>query len=233
MSAALLLAQDEVYFPDGKKMTGFGSFYVPNEYVFKVAHAHPEFLPACSIHPARPDALDELERCLEAGATAMKCLPNCHNIDCNDPRYRRFWQRMADAGLPLLAHTGGEHTVPVIEPKYADPRVLRLPLECGVNMIAAHCATKSGLSDPEYFFVLADMFAEHRTSTPTRVRSMFRSAVAMCANASPKSFRRVSSTGAIFPCRCSATGAGCRASGAPPLSAVVSRSPTSSNGITS
>ena len=68
---------------------------------------------------------------------------------------------MADAGLPLLAHTGGEHTVPVIEPKYADPRVLRLPLECGVKVIAAHCATKSGAFDPEYFFVLAEMFDQH------------------------------------------------------------------------
>ncbi len=161
LSAAVLLAQDEVYHPDGRKMEGFGSFYVPNDYVFKVAREHPEFLPACSIHPARADALDELDRCLEAGAVAMKCLPNCHNIDCNDPRYRPFWKRMAEAGLPLLAHTGGEHTVPVIEAKYADPRVLRLPLECGVNVIAAHCATKSGLLDPEYFFVLAEMFSEH------------------------------------------------------------------------
>ncbi|HZJ17176.1 MAG TPA: amidohydrolase family protein [Chthoniobacteraceae bacterium] len=161
MSAAVLLAQDEVYHADGRKMEGAGSFYVPNEFVFKVAREHPEFLPACSIHPARPDALEELERCLEAGAVLMKCLPNCHNIDCNDARYRRFWERMAEAGLPLLAHTGGEHTVPVIEPKYADPRVLRLPLECGVNVIAAHCATKSGLFDPEYFHVLVKMFDEH------------------------------------------------------------------------
>ncbi len=91
----------------------------------------------------------------------MKCLPNCQNIDCNDERYRPFWQRMADSGLPLLAHTGGEHTVPVIEPKYADPRVLRLPLECGVKVIAAHCATKSGLFDPEYFHALTAMFDEH------------------------------------------------------------------------
>ena len=161
MSAAVLLAQDEVYHPGGEKVANFGSFYVPNEYVFKIARENPEFLPACSIHPARPDALEQLERCLEAGAVAMKCLPNCHNIDCNDPRYRRFWERMAAAGLPLLAHTGGEHTVPVIEPRYSDPRTLRLPLECGVKVIAAHCATKSGLGDPEYFFVLAEMFAEH------------------------------------------------------------------------
>ena len=51
---------------------------------------------------------------------------------------------MAEARLPLLAHTGGEHTVPVVNAALADPKLLRLPLECGVTVIAAHCATKSG-----------------------------------------------------------------------------------------
>jgi hypothetical protein len=32
-----------------------------------------------------------------------------------------------------------------------------LPLECGVTVIAAHCGTKSGLFDPEYFHVFAGM----------------------------------------------------------------------------
>src|SRR5262249_7226290 len=103
------------------------------------------------------DALEELERCLNAGAVMMKCLPNCQNINCNDPRFKPFWQRMAEARLPLLAHTGGENTLPVITPAYADPRILTLPLECGVNVIAAHCGTKSGLFDPEYFEVFAGM----------------------------------------------------------------------------
>ena len=48
---------------------------------------------------------------------------------------------MAAAGLPLLAHTGGEHTVPIINPALADPKLLRFPLECGVTVIAAHCGT--------------------------------------------------------------------------------------------
>ena len=45
----------------------------------------------------------------------MKCLPNCQNIDCADARYRPFWEKMAVLGLPLLAHTGGEHTVQVVQ----------------------------------------------------------------------------------------------------------------------
>jgi len=161
VGAALILAHDDVFDTAGKRMEGVGSFYVPNDYVLQLARDHAEFIPAVSIHPARPDALDELERCLADGAAAMKCLPNCHNIDCNDKRYRKFWERMAAAGLPLLAHAGGEHTVPVINPAYASPEVLRQPLECGVNVVAAHCATKSGMTDPEYFFTLLEMFKEY------------------------------------------------------------------------
>jgi predicted TIM-barrel fold metal-dependent hydrolase len=161
LGAAMILAHDEVYNERGQRMDGAGSFYVPNDYVLRLAREHAEFLPAVSIHPARPDAMEELERCLTGGAVAMKCLPNCHNIDCNDRRFTKFWERMAAAGLPLLAHTGGEHTVPVIRPELGNPEVLTLPLECGVTVIAAHCATKSGLTDPEYFFALLDMFKRY------------------------------------------------------------------------
>ena len=87
----------------------------------------------------------------------MKCLPNCQNINCADPKLTRFWERMAEACLPLLAHTGGEHTLPIVQPAYADPRILARPLEIGVTVIAAHSGTRSGVFDPEYFHVFADM----------------------------------------------------------------------------
>ena len=156
LKAAVILAHEQVFDEQGRVMEGIGSMYVPNDYVLKLARQHPELLPAVSIHPARADALEELKRCLEAGAVMLKILPNCQNIDCNNRRYQRFWERMAEAGLPLLAHTGGEHTVPVVQKKYADPRTLTLPLECGVKVIAAHCATKSGMFDPDYFFLFAE-----------------------------------------------------------------------------
>jgi predicted TIM-barrel fold metal-dependent hydrolase len=160
LGAIVLLAQDEVYASSGEKLAGRGSFYVPNEYLLSLCRQHPEFLPAVSIHPARPDALDELERCLAGGAVMLKLLPNCHNVDCAAPRYRKFWERLAEARLPLLAHTGSEHTVDVVEKKYQDPRILTVPLEIGVTVVAAHCATKSGLVDPEYFDVFARMLEQ-------------------------------------------------------------------------
>jgi len=149
--AAVLLAHERVYNAEGVLRDDLGSMYVPNDVVLDLARQHREFLAGVSIHPARHDALQELDRCIEAGAALMKCLPNCQNIDTSDRRYIPFWEKMAAARLPLLAHTGGEHTVPVVNAAYADPKRLRLPLECGVTVIAAHCATKSGALDPDYF----------------------------------------------------------------------------------
>jgi hypothetical protein len=151
MDSVVLLAHERVHDPDGTPRDDLGSMFVPNDVVLDLAGKFPEFLAGVSIHPARRDALDELDRCLERGAVLMKCLPNCQNIDPSDRRYRPFWERMAEARLPLLAHAGGEHTVPVVNAALADPKRLRFPLECGVTVIAAHCGTKSGVFDPDYF----------------------------------------------------------------------------------
>ena len=134
LDAAVILAQDEPRRDDGSIIEGAGS-----------------------IHPARRDALDELECCLGEGAVMLKCLPNCQNIDWNDRRYTGFLERMAESGLILLAHTGSERTLHVIAPRLADPRVLTRALEVGVTCIAAHSGTGTMLVDPDYFEVFAEM----------------------------------------------------------------------------
>jgi uncharacterized protein len=160
LDAAVILAQDEPYRENGTVIDEVASFYVPNDYVLGLAREHSEFLPGISIHPARPDALAGLDRCLEAGAVLYKCLPNCQNIDWGLRRYTSFLERMAEAGLPLLAHTGGEHTLPVIDARLADPRVLLRPLEVGVTCIAAHCGTNTGHFG-NYFEVFVEMLRRH------------------------------------------------------------------------
>jgi uncharacterized protein len=160
LDAVVLLAHEQVYDPDGTLRRDLGTMHVPNELVLDLAERHPEFLAGVSIHPARADAVEELDRCLARGAVLMKCLPNCQNIDPSDVRYRRFWERMAEARLPLLAHTGGENTVQEVNRHLADPKLLRLPLECGVTVIAAHCATKSGPTDRDFFDDWSAMLAE-------------------------------------------------------------------------
>ena len=160
LDAVLLLAMDYPYDSNGNCLKGKAKFYVPNDHALNLSQKYPQILPACSIHPARKDAIEELERCAEKGAKVLKLLPNCHNVDCSDRQYLSFWQKLAKLGLPFLAHTGGEFSVPVLNAKFADPRILRLPLECGVQVIAAHGAGKSGICDPDYTTDLLKMIDE-------------------------------------------------------------------------
>ena len=180
LDAVLLLAMDYPYDVDGNCLKKKAKFYVPNDHVLGLAKKYAQIIPACSIHPARKNAIEELERCAEQGAKVLKLLPNCHNVDCSDNRYRAFWGKLAKLNMPFLAHTGGEFSVPVLNTKFADPRILRLPLECGVKVIAAHGAGKSGLWDPDYtadLLRMMDQFANLFTdnsalASPNRWRTI-------------------------------------------------------------
>ena len=77
LDAVVVLAQEQVYDERGSLVESAGLFHVPNSYVLKLSRHYPEFLPAVSIHPARADALEELDRCLAEGAVLLKILPNC------------------------------------------------------------------------------------------------------------------------------------------------------------
>jgi hypothetical protein len=161
LDRVVLLAQDEPHDDAGRRIDGFATFFVPNHHVIRLAREHHEFIPAASIHPARRDALDELERCLAAGVRVLKLLPNCLNINCNDARHRPFWRMMASGGMILLAHTGGESSLPVINRAYQDPATLRLPLECGVTVIAAHGAGRNAFIDRHYTPILIEMMRRY------------------------------------------------------------------------
>jgi len=160
LDAIALFAQEEVYREDGSRWEGRGTFFVPNDRVLGLARQESGILPVVSIHPARRDALAELDRCAAGGAVALKLLPNCHNVDCGLARYRPFWERLAALGLPLIAHTGAESVVDEVRRDLADPRTLRAPLAAGVTVIAAHCGIGSGVVTPDYFPVFRAMLAE-------------------------------------------------------------------------
>jgi hypothetical protein len=89
-------------------------------------------------------------------------LPCVQAVDCNRPLYKPFWGRMAQLKIPLLAHTGGEFSLPTHRRDLQSVATLRLPLECGVNVIAAHCGTPALPWDRDYF----DQFDQMRKSFP-------------------------------------------------------------------
>lgn len=99
-----------------------------------------------SVHPGRKDALEELEWFKATGAVLVKWLPNIQNIDPSDERYRSYYGKLVELDLPLLTHVGDEDSFTQTNNTLGDPRLLRLPLECGVRVIAAHVAS-SGESD--------------------------------------------------------------------------------------
>ena len=161
LGAVVLLACDEVYTVDGTRRTDLTALFVPDDYVFEVCASDPRFLAGISLHPARPGAISELERQVERGAVLLKLLPCVQMVDPNDRRYLRFWERMAELGLPLLAHTGGEFTLPNHRPDLQTPACLTLPLECGVKVIAAHCGTRALPWGRDYFAVFRRMQARY------------------------------------------------------------------------
>jgi uncharacterized protein len=162
LGQAVILACDDLFDETGHRFPGLTGLFVPNDYVLELSRRHPEFLPAISIHPARPDAIAELERCAGAGAVLLKLLPCVQAVDCNRQIYKPFWERMARLNLPLLAHTGGEFSLPTHRRDLQSVETLRLPLQCGVTVIAAHCGTPALPWDQDYF----DQFDQMRKSFP-------------------------------------------------------------------
>ena len=157
LSAAVLLAYDWVRDSSGCPRKDLSDLYVSNDAVIAVARQHSKFLAGVSIHPARPDAFEELERCADQGAALLKLLPCVQNVDCNENRYKGFWERLAELQLPLLAHTGGEFCVRSVRNDLKSPDCLRLPLECGVTVIAAHCGTRALPWDGDHFRTFLEM----------------------------------------------------------------------------
>lgn len=140
VDAACLLGLDGIYDEQGRLDRERTHVYVSNDYVLDVASESDQLMPICSVNPMRRDALDELERVVEAGSVAIKWLPNSQNFDPADPRFSAFYEKMVALNVPLLTHTSFEHTIPPINQLYGKPRRLELPLDIGVRVIAAHCA---------------------------------------------------------------------------------------------
>ena len=147
-----LLAMDQAYRADGTPDLLRTEFHVPNAHVFAAAAAHPElFVPVMSIHPARKDAIQELEACAAKGGRLLKWLPNAQGIDPADPRFDAFYRRMKELGVVLLTHAGEEKAVAVKDAQaLGNPLRLRRPLDLGVTVIVAHCASLGKNADLDH-----------------------------------------------------------------------------------
>ena len=140
---AMLLGFDFHYDEYGARREDLSSFFVPNRYAAGLAQRFPDRLEwMCSIHPYRADAIDELHWSAGQHARAVKWLPSAMGMDPASPKCDRFYQALARLNLPLLTHGGEEKAVHGGSmSELNNPLRLRRPLDQGVRVIVAHCAS--------------------------------------------------------------------------------------------
>jgi predicted TIM-barrel fold metal-dependent hydrolase len=157
---AVLLGMDGVYDHAGALARKETDFLISNDYVLQTARAHPqEFLPGVSINPQRRDAVEEVHRCADAGAALVKVLPNAQQFNPADPKYTAFYRALVERKLPFLSHVGYEFSLIGKDQSVGDPGRLRLALDEGVTVIAAH-ACSYGLMLFERFLPVLLTFAK-------------------------------------------------------------------------
>lgn len=160
VNRAVVLALDGVINVQGELDRAQTEIYIPNEFLAAEIPKHANLLWGASVNPYRTDALARLEWARAHGAVLIKWLPSVQHIDPADERLIPFYRKMAELGLPLLTHTGNERSFTQARDEFCDPDRLRLPLQQGVTVIAAHVATTGKFHDERAIDRLARMMPE-------------------------------------------------------------------------
>ena len=139
LDAGVLFAMDAVITDEGEVDWQRSHTYIPNDYLFDVCRQSDKLLPGVSINPYRRDALEQLQEAIHQGAVVLKWLPNLQHFDPTDRRCEPIYRLLAQSGLPLVAHTGCEHTFPKMDQALGDARLYKKALDLGVVVIMSHC----------------------------------------------------------------------------------------------
>lgn len=142
-SRFMILAFDYTYDEAGQRRLDRSAFHTPNEWAAQLHREYPEeFEWIASVHPYRADAIEALDRAHETGARAVKWLPPTMGIDPGAARCDDFYAALVRTGIPLLIHAGDEKAVHGSgRQDFGNPLLLRRPLDHGVKVIVAHCAS--------------------------------------------------------------------------------------------
>jgi predicted TIM-barrel fold metal-dependent hydrolase len=162
LEKAAVLGMDGIYGNDGLRDESATEFLISNDYVLSTVAAHPgRLLAGVSINPARRDALDEVARCAERGAFLVKVLPNTQQFNPADERFRPFYRALAKHKLPFLSHVGYEFSLLGKDQSVGNPARLRIALEEGVTVIAAHGASQGLFFHEPHWKTLTEFVARY------------------------------------------------------------------------
>jgi predicted TIM-barrel fold metal-dependent hydrolase len=153
---------DGVYDRRGKLDEQNTEFLIGNDYVLDVVKSYPNYFEAgVSINPQREDAIEEIARCAEAGARLVKVLPNAQQCDLGNHAYRAFYRALERHRLPLLSHVGYEFSLIGKDQSAGNPDRLRLPLDEGATVIAAHGCSYGLVFYEKFYPTLLDLVTSY------------------------------------------------------------------------
>ncbi|MDR1464051.1 MAG: amidohydrolase family protein [Oscillospiraceae bacterium] len=113
-----------------------------------------------SVHPAAPDALEELRRIRERGLRGVKFHPDYQDFFVDEPRMRPLYQEIARLGLITVFHAGVDIGLP--GEVHCRPRALAaaLPWFEGAPVVAAHFGGYLCWEEAERFLCGADVYLD-------------------------------------------------------------------------
>ncbi|MEB3223688.1 MAG: amidohydrolase family protein [Candidatus Sericytochromatia bacterium] len=137
-------ALDGVYTGGGELDLAQSHLFVPNAWTFQVCRRSPKLLPVISVNPQRADAVAELQR-WGPDAVALKWLGPLQKFDPSASAHARFLDALRELDLPVIAHSGCEHTFPGMAQELGNPLLYEGLLQRGIPVVFSHCGTGSWL----------------------------------------------------------------------------------------
>ncbi len=122
-----------------------------NEQCVKICAENKNFLFGANLNPYDNDLENKFKKVIEENAVLIKILPSYQNVDLADKRCFKFYELLKEYNIPLLVHTGIEHTIKGGNQDLNNPIRLNAALNAGVKVIAAHLGAKLNFWEKDYF----------------------------------------------------------------------------------
>ena len=122
-----------------------------NVQVYDVCKAHSQFLFGVNLNPYDKDIENKIKNAIDNNAVLVKVLPSYQQVDLSDGKCILFFELLKQYNLPLLVHTGIEHTLISKNQDFNNPLRLENAAKIGVKIICAHCGGRMFLHEKNYF----------------------------------------------------------------------------------
>ena len=123
-----------------------------NVQVMDICKKYPDkFLCGVNLNPYDENIEEQIQNVVKNKAVLVKIIPSYQNIDLSDKKCITFFELLKQNNLPLLVHTGIEHSLSGKNQDLNNPIRLETAANIGVKIICAHCGGRMFLHEKNYF----------------------------------------------------------------------------------